>query len=453
MLLCSTFAFRRVFPLLLALPLLSLQVSGATISIIRPDPREALGASSGKTFVVGQVKPRPVKLLCNGEECDLAEDGAFLGYVPIDRVSDEKQWQKIGTRICDARFIFEAVYEEDRVVRSEGWTWTPLSPSYSVPARQILDPPVKIEVLNECWIALEGDQLGNLLFIPKGASLNAAASSSSHYFFMGPGGQELSILKADVSREPMEPSQESPSIHPVHITIPDQFTLHGGERFGSSDTPLWGFQLESRQGELKFKPRTSLRGDGSPILKEFPLRGMRICLDPGHHPDPGARGPRGFEERTSNLILARELKKVLEEEGAEVFLTREENPLPLRKRHDRMRELRPDLVLSLHNNSVGDNKDPRVVHGAETYFLHPWSEPFAKHIHQAMVAEMNYPDKGCIKRNLYITRFADCPSILLEPEYLILPDQEKKFMNPAYQQRLAVAIKNGILSCLLSISK
>jgi N-acetylmuramoyl-L-alanine amidase len=147
------------------------------------------------------------------------------------------------------------------------------------------------------------------------------------------------------------------------------------------------------------------------------------------------------------------LKKVLEEEGAEVFLTREENPLPLRKRHDRMRELRPDLVLSLHNNSVGDNKDPRVVHGAETYYLHPWSEPFAKHIHQAMVAEMNYPDKGCIKRNLYITRFADCPSILLEPEYLILPDQEKKFMNPAYQQRLAVAIKNGILSCLLSISQ
>jgi N-acetylmuramoyl-L-alanine amidase len=69
-----------------------------------------------------------------------------------------------------------------------------------------------------------------------------------------------------------------------------------------------------------------------------------------------------------------------------------------------------------------------------------------------MIAELKTVNMGCIKRNLYIPRFPDCPTILVEPEYLILPAQEKLFLDDDYRQRLARSIVKGIRNFLIEVS-
>ncbi len=67
-------------------------VSAVSLRIIRPEPAESLALPIGYTFVVGTVQPADSKVTCNGEECDVDEDGAFLGFVPI-RVTG-KPWKQ-----------------------------------------------------------------------------------------------------------------------------------------------------------------------------------------------------------------------------------------------------------------------------------------------------------------------------------------------------------------------
>jgi len=171
---------------------------------------------------------------------------------------------------------------------------------------------------------------------------------------------------------------------------------------------------------------------------------MRIGLDPGHHPDRGAVGPRGLEERDANLRLAREVGRLLRAEGAEVVFTREEEALPLRERHARLRELDPEIVVSLHHNSVGDNADPRAKHGTQTFWYHPWSKDLAEKIHAAMLRALGSADLGCHRRDLYLPRYPGCPTVLLEPEYLILPEMEAAFLDAARRAKLAAAIVEGM---------
>ena len=85
------------------------------------------------------------------------------------------------------------------------------------------------------------------------------------------------------------------------------------------------------------------------------LSGLRVCLDPGHHSDSGAIGPRGFEERESNLLISREVARLLKEGGAEVSFTREEDPMPLKQRHERMRR-------HCHTHSANASKAATTSH-------------------------------------------------------------------------------------------
>jgi len=83
--------------------------------------------------------------------------------------------------------------------------------------------------------------------------------------------------------------------------------------------------------------------------------------------DPGT-GYAGLQEKTIVLAIARELAEVLEAEGLEVFLTRQEDyALGLGQRAGIARALGAELLLSIHVN-WGQRKE---ANGSETFFLDP----------------------------------------------------------------------------------
>jgi N-acetylmuramoyl-L-alanine amidase len=436
-----------LFALLFLLGFLSF-ASAVSLKIVHPKPAEPVTLVSGYTFVIGTVEPENASVVCNGISCDVSKDGAFIGFCPLHRL-EEKSWIDEESKKCDAIFEF-VIKHEDEEERVTIPVFTPRSPSNFVLSQEIFEPPKMVEIQNDKLIALEEEHLGNIVFVPKGTVLPSFYGNVSNLVCKTSLGTEVSFSTSDVKT--IETTKETPPT-PWELSILNQQTI---KPLGMSDwvwpskKKVWGFQISSSDGQTHFQARWTIRGDNREIDPHHPFKDLRICLDPGHNPDPGAIGPRGFEERKSTLLLGEQLAKKLEEEGSEVSFSHHDEPLLLGKRHDRFRELKPDLVISLHNNSVGDGQDPRLRHGTETYYLYPWSKPLAQAVHESLLKELETRDLGCIKRNLYVTRFPDCPSVLIEPEYLILPDQEKKFMDPNYRDRLANAILQGIRKFLIS---
>ena len=116
----------------------------------------------------------------------------------------------------------------------------------------------------------------------------------------------------------------------------------------------WGYYIDysGTTFELKInKPAKYRPGFTFPANQ---LKGRVIVLDPGHNPDTGAIGPRGLEERNINFVLAKKLQKLLEDDGAIVYLTRKTitEPLPLLLRRKTVVQYHPEISISIHNNAV-----------------------------------------------------------------------------------------------------
>lgn len=174
------------------------------------------------------------------------------------------------------------------------------------------------------------------------------------------------------------------------------------------------------------------------------LKGRTICLDPGHTPDPGAIGPRGTLEKDVNLKISLYLKRLLEQSGAKVYLTHTTDPLPLRRRRPVVVSYHPDIMISIHNNAVPDGVDPRVWNGSSTYYYHPQAYPLAYDIQEAITRELKLPNFGLYWDNLYMCRIHETISVLVEPAFIIVPEQEALLMKGTFQKRVAGAIYGGI---------
>ncbi len=119
-------------------------------------------------------------------------------------------------------------------------------------------------------------------------------------------------------------------------------------------------------------PRESAVGDGdSAALGRgvLPFSVRRVVLDPGHGGiHRGTASATGLQEKEITLDIALRLRELLEKQGFEVFLTREEDrELSLEARGDRANEVGADIFVSIHINWFVEN-DVRAV---ETFYLGP----------------------------------------------------------------------------------
>ncbi|MEW6622281.1 MAG: N-acetylmuramoyl-L-alanine amidase [Bacillota bacterium] len=183
-----------------------------------------------------------------------------------------------------------------------------------------------------------------------------------------------------------------------------------------------------------------------------------IAIDAGHGGyDPGAKGPSGTEEKDITLQVSRRLAKKLSMEGALVVLLRDTDedfvePGPgTKKKRDLDYRLKTandngaQLLVSIHVNSYGSKWS-----GAQTFY-NPENKENAL-LAEAIQAELRKTSNS--KRAIlpittsYLLNNLDIPACIVELGFISNPKEEKKLMDPTYQQALAEAIYKGILKYL-----
>ena len=174
-----------------------------------------------------------------------------------------------------------------------------------------------------------------------------------------------------------------------------------------------------------------------------PLRGLTLVVDPGHPPG-GAIGPTGLTEAEAVLHVSERLRRLLEQRGATVVMTRTTmDPVDLRLRSVIARRANAHALLSVHLNAFGDGVNPFVNNGASTLFFHPQSEPLARAIQRELVGHLGLRDLGVHYQNIAIGRTTWMPALITEGLFMMLPDQEYAMRTPDGQDRYARAIAEG----------
>ena len=144
-------------------------------------------------------------------------------------------------------------------------------------------------------------------------------------------------------------------------------------------------------------------------------------MDAGHGgPDGGKTGVNGKLEKELNLIIAEKVKKLLEEEGIAVIMTREEDGWlaetrigDLKERVRIMNESKADLAVSIHQNSYHEES----VFGAQVFYYTTSGEgKAAAEILQNELLEIDPENKKREKANntYYILKKTEVPTVIVE---------------------------------------
>ncbi len=207
-----------------------------------------------------------------------------------------------------------------------------------------------------------------------------------------------------------------------------------------------------------------LRKSDGVIEARFPhegLSGKVIVLDPGHEAeDPGALGPTGLSERNANWEIANAAAGKLREAGATVYLTRQglyalsvfpPNFVP--GSHDYTGSLakraawsgQGDIFISLHNDW---NRDQNVC-GTTCYVCdrNPnagESRRLANLIQKHLTASLGTQDKGVRDSDLFVTREAKSPAVLVEVMFISNPAEESRLRRPETWENAATGILSAV---------
>lgn len=205
---------------------------------------------------------------------------------------------------------------------------------------------------------------------------------------------------------------------------------------------MWGYSSRWDGNDLRLVVKKPPRFKSAPAAA---LSGLVVVIDPGHSPDSGSIGPLGTQERDVNLAIAKRLAVHLEKMGARAVLTRSANvPVGLYDRTALAVRARADVLISVHNNALPDGVDPSTHHGFSVYYYQPQSLGLARAIHSAYRRDTQLPDYGLYYDNLALTRPTEEPAVLTESAFIMWPPEEMDLLSPAFQDKLAATITDGL---------
>lgn len=192
----------------------------------------------------------------------------------------------------------------------------------------------------------------------------------------------------------------------------------------------------------------------------LPLSGKVIIVDPGHGGiDGGAVSKLGLLEKDVSLNISLTLRDYLQESGALVIMSREEDRdlaessisgvrnrkvADLKKRVQLVNETGGDLFVSLHLNAI---PSPRWS-GAQTFYNRAIdeNEKVAKFIQEEIRTNLKNTNRFAKPiANVYLLKYAKIPGALVEVGFLSNPTEAELLNTTAYQQKIAASIYQGIL--------
>lgn len=193
---------------------------------------------------------------------------------------------------------------------------------------------------------------------------------------------------------------------------------------------------------------------------QLPLSGQIIILDPGHGGiDGGAVAKSGLLEKDVTLDIALELRDYLQEAGALVLMTREEDKdladedisiirqrkvQDLQRRLDLVNNSGGDMFVSVHLNAIPSPK----WRGAQTFYNRTIEENeyLAKFVQSEI--RRNLENTNRVAKpigNVYLIKKAEIPGVLVEVGFLSNVEEAELLGTKEYQQKVAASIYQGIL--------
>lgn len=228
-------------------------------------------------------------------------------------------------------------------------------------------------------------------------------------------------------------------------------------------------------------------------LPEKPNDNPVIVIDAGHGgKEEGAVGADGLREKDIVLQIAKRLGWYLRNKlGVDVNYTRIDDRYVSLDDRDRIATgYKADVFISIHANASVDAK----LDGYQTYYLNNASDEasrrlaarenaelgknmndveqivltmmqnentdesrlLGKLVHKNVLSKMSrygLKDRGLKSALFYVLVGAKCPAVLIETSFISNADEEKKLMNPDYQETISRAIGDGVKEFLVSRKK
>ena len=188
----------------------------------------------------------------------------------------------------------------------------------------------------------------------------------------------------------------------------------------------------------------------NPVAAYVPTNPRLIVIDPGHGGSDRGAVRHGVAEAVLTLDMAKRLRAILEARGWQVIMTRTKDvdvyapndtaEQELQARDNIANRAGARLLVSIHANAY-INAGPN---GTTTYYAKPIDEPLARDIQNELAAQVGTKNDGIVKSHLYIPLHAFMPACLVETAFLSNPDDFALLTDPAWRQKVAVAIADGI---------
>lgn len=193
----------------------------------------------------------------------------------------------------------------------------------------------------------------------------------------------------------------------------------------------------------------------------LPITNRIIGIDPGHGGvDPGAVSKNGIKEEDINLMISLKLKRLIEQSGGIVIMTREtdrglyteesetlrqKKVEDLRNRKELIDESQCEIFVSIHLNSFPQSR----YYGAQTFYqkddIH--SEKLAMIIQEELrnILDKDNNRQPAATEDIYLLNEIIIPSTLVECGFLSNSTEENLLITEEYQEKIAWSIYVGIM--------
>jgi N-acetylmuramoyl-L-alanine amidase len=200
----------------------------------------------------------------------------------------------------------------------------------------------------------------------------------------------------------------------------------------------WGYDISYRGSTMVIRVRRQ--------PERLRLKSLTIALDAGHGGEnEGAIGGTGAKEKDINLSTVMHLKRLLEDEGARVILTRQrDTTISIADRIAVALAGGADVLISIHSNSIGNTTDPEATKGTSTYYRHQCFRSLSQAIYLTVLETGLAPFGNVGGFNFGLNAPTDIPNVLVELAFMSNPEDEMRLLDDGFRKKLAEKIVDGV---------
>ncbi|HLP17319.1 MAG TPA: N-acetylmuramoyl-L-alanine amidase [Bacteroidota bacterium] len=232
------------------------------------------------------------------------------------------------------------------------------------------------------------------------------------------------------------------------VTVKQIATEHMQVTILLKDQQHWGYDASYENGStLKVKIRRA------PVVADTsrPLAGLKIAIDAGHGGDNyGALSSTGALEKDVNLSIARHLNELLKSKGVQTILTRDRDAnISMDTRTDTIIGSGARILVSIHNNSIGESSDAATAKGTSAYWRYPGFKSLADILYAKMLETglSEYGRTGSF--NFALNAPTQCVNALIEVGFMSNPDDELNLLDDNFRMLVAQKIASGLEEFML----